>query len=108
MSGTVQNFTSRPAFVIITARTPASTGDETAGRPASTETERGNAMQRRRFTQTTTLDERLEDRAKRFRDEARGTHPGVERDRLIRLARQAETAAHMSDWLRSPGLQPPK
>jgi hypothetical protein len=65
-------------------------------------------MQRRRFKQTTTLDERLEERAKRLRDEARGTPPGIERDRLIRWARQAETAAHFQGWLSSPGLQPPK
>jgi hypothetical protein len=29
------------------------------------------------------------------------------RDHLIRKARQAETGSHMSEWLRSPGLQPP-
>jgi hypothetical protein len=65
-------------------------------------------MERRRFKQTTTLDERLEDQAKRLRDEARGTPPGVARDKLMRRARQAEAAAHMQDWLTSPGLQPPK
>jgi hypothetical protein len=27
---------------------------------------------------------------------------------MIRKARQAETGSHMSEWLRSPGLQPPK
>jgi hypothetical protein len=26
----------------------------------------------------------------------------------LRKARQAETAAHINDWLTSPGLQPPK
>jgi hypothetical protein len=31
----------------------------------------------------------------------------VERDRLIRRARLAETASHMSEWLSSKGLQPP-
>jgi hypothetical protein len=65
-------------------------------------------MERRRFKQATTLDERLEDQAKRLRDEARGTPPGVARDKLMRRARQAEAAAHMQDWLTSPGLQPPK
>nr|WP_246754217.1 hypothetical protein [Bradyrhizobium diazoefficiens] len=64
-------------------------------------------MQRRRFKQTTSLDQRLEEQAKRLRQEARGLPPGVERDRLIRRARQAEVAAHMSEWLSSPGLQPP-
>lgn len=65
-------------------------------------------MERRRFKQTTTLDHRLEEQAKRLREEARGTPPGIERDRLIRRARQAEVAAHMSEWLSSAGLQPPK
>lgn len=65
-------------------------------------------MERRRFKQTTTLDHRLEEQAKRLREEARGTPPGIERDRLIRRARQAEVAAHMSEWLLSAGLQPPK
>jgi hypothetical protein len=27
---------------------------------------------------------------------------------MIRRARQAETGSHMSEWLRSPGLQPPE
>ena len=54
-------------------------------------------MQRRRIMPTTTLDQRLEEQAKRLRDEARGTPPGVERDNLIRQARQAETAAHMQE-----------
>ena len=27
---------------------------------------------------------------------------------LIRKARRAETTAHLSEWLNSPGLQPPK
>jgi hypothetical protein len=65
-------------------------------------------MERRRFKQTTTLDQRLDEQAKRLRKEAQGTPPGVERDKLIRQARQAETAAHMQDWLKSPALQPPK
>ena len=65
-------------------------------------------MERRRFKQDAPLDQRLTDHAKRLRDEARGTPPGIKRDDLIRRARQAETAARMSDWLTSSGLQPPK
>jgi hypothetical protein len=34
--------------------------------------------------------------------------PGTQRDALLRKIRQLETAAQMSDWLRSPGLQPPR
>jgi len=43
-----------------------------------------------------------------LREEARRTQPGLEREALLRKARQAETAAHMEEWLRSPGLSPPK
>jgi hypothetical protein len=65
-------------------------------------------MQRRSFKQIPPLDQRLEEQAKRLRKEAQGTPPGVERDKLIRLARQAETAAHMDEWLSSPGLRAPR
>jgi hypothetical protein len=65
-------------------------------------------QRRRRFTHQQPLQQRLENEAMRLRTQARGTHPGIERDRLIRRARQAETASHMDEWLRSPGLQPPK
>ncbi len=65
-------------------------------------------MERRRFKQPAPLDQRLTEQAERLRKEARGTPPGIARDRLIRLARQAETAAHMSEWLSSPGLQAPR
>jgi hypothetical protein len=65
-------------------------------------------MSRRRFKQTDTLEERLSQEAKRLRDEAKSLRPGAARDDLVRRARQAETGSHMSEWLRSPGLQPPK
>jgi hypothetical protein len=62
----------------------------------------------RHFTQATTLEERLAEEAKRLRKQAQGTPPGVERERLVRRARQTETAAHMTEWLTSSGLQAPK
>ena len=65
-------------------------------------------MERRRFKQETPLDQRLEDHAKRLRNEAKGTPAGIKRDDLIRRARQAEAAARMSEWFSSPGLQPLK
>jgi hypothetical protein len=65
-------------------------------------------MQRRRFKQTIPLDKRLEDQAARLRQEADNTPPGIERDTLLRRARQAETAAHLQEWLMSPGLRPPE
>jgi hypothetical protein len=63
---------------------------------------------RRRFKQTETLEQRLSKEAEQLRKEAQGTPPGIDRDRLIRRARLAETASHMSGWLSSPGLQPPR
>lgn len=63
---------------------------------------------RRRSDQTQSLEQRLTDEAVNLRKEARGTPPGIERDRLIRRARQAETALQMNEWLSTSGLQPPK
>jgi hypothetical protein len=63
---------------------------------------------RRRFKQTVSLEERLAEEAKWLREEAKLLPPGAEREALIRRARQAETGSHMSEWLSSPGLQPPK
>ena len=63
----------------------------------------------RRITQPQPLEQRLTEEATRLRKEAQGTPPGVERDRLIHLARRAETACHhMNGWLNSPGLRSPK
>ena len=65
-------------------------------------------MMRRRFKQTDTLEERLATEAKRLREQAKALPPGPERDVILRKARQCETGSHMSEWLRSPELQPPK
>ena len=65
-------------------------------------------MLRRRFKQTQSLEERLSEEAKRLRDEAKSLPPGALREALLRKARQADTGSHMSEWLRSPELQPPK
>jgi hypothetical protein len=64
-------------------------------------------MQRRRFEQKEPLEKRLAEEAQRLRDQAKGTPPGIERERLVRRARQAETGSHMHEWLTSPGLRAP-
>ncbi|MEH2506598.1 hypothetical protein V1290_005409 [Bradyrhizobium sp. AZCC 1578] len=51
--------------------------------------------------------ERLLREAGRLRQEARRTPTGIERERLLRKARQLETAARMQEWLSSPGLRAP-
>jgi hypothetical protein len=65
-------------------------------------------MQRRRIKHTMSFDERLADRARRLRDQAKTLPPGIERDELTRKARQAETASRVNEWLTSPGLASPK
>ena len=62
-------------------------------------------MKRRLFEQTASLEERLLRQVKQIRLEAEALPPGEERDRLLR---EADTAAHINDWLSSPGLQPSK
>ncbi|MGW1421443.1 hypothetical protein [Bradyrhizobium manausense] len=63
---------------------------------------------RRRFKQTLSLEDRLAQEAERLREKAKSLPPGPQREDALRKARQAETGAHMSEWLRSPGLQPPE
>jgi hypothetical protein len=58
-------------------------------------------QQRRRFKQIQSLEIRLAEEAKLH-------PPDAVRESLLRRARQAETGSHMSEWLSSPGLQPPK
>lgn len=65
-------------------------------------------FRRRRFKQTQSLEERLEAEAARLREEAKKAAPGIDREQLLRKARQAETGSHISEWLHSPGLRPPK
>ena len=62
---------------------------------------------RHRVRQTEALETRLAAEAERLRERARSLPPGAARDELLRKARQAETGSQMSEWLRSPGLQPP-
>jgi hypothetical protein len=60
-------------------------------------------LRRHRVKHTASLEERIAERV----DEIREALPLGSRERE-RLERQANTANHISDWLRSPGLQPPR
>jgi hypothetical protein len=53
------------------------------------------------------FEERLAAEATRLRLQAKNLPPGAAREVLLRRARQAETGAKMSKWLRSPGLEAP-
>jgi hypothetical protein len=64
--------------------------------------------QRRLFKKAQSLKQRLIDDVRRLREEAKLMGPGLDREVLLRKARQTETAAHIDEWLRSPGLQSPK
>jgi hypothetical protein len=64
-------------------------------------------MLHRRFKQAPSP-EALSEEAKRLRAEAKLLPPGAAREEMIRRARQAEIAAHLDEWLTSPGLQPPE
>jgi|HubBroStandDraft_5_1064220.scaffolds.fasta_scaffold1242817_1 cell division protein FtsB len=65
-------------------------------------------MQRRRFKQTTSLNDRLATFAEQLKAQATKLRPGPQQDALLKRARQAETASHIDEWANSPGLQPPK
>jgi len=63
---------------------------------------------RQTVKQSLTLNQRLSDHVARLRKEASGTPPGHARERLTRLAREAETASQIDAWLSSPGLLAPQ
>jgi hypothetical protein len=64
--------------------------------------------ERRRFRQLKSLKERLLEEAQNLRDEAKLLPHGHLRDAAWNKAPHMEAAAHLDDWLNSPGLRPPK
>jgi hypothetical protein len=83
-------------------------GDENAHRAPATLMQWSSAMQRRRFKHVMSFPDDLAQEAEHLRAEAEKLPPGTERHDLERKARQAETAAHIDEWLESPGLRPPE
>jgi hypothetical protein len=65
-------------------------------------------VKRNRRKNVKSTSERLLEAAVEARRQAALLPPGLEQRDLLRKAREAETAAHMNEWLTSPGLQPPK
>jgi hypothetical protein len=55
-----------------------------------------------------TIEEKWRQQSEAAKAAAAKLSPGKERDELLRIARQLDTACHMNDWLSSPGLAPPK
>jgi hypothetical protein len=62
-------------------------------------------IRRRRFKQTTSLEDRLAMDAKKSREQARELPPGKERDTLLEKARQDEAVA---GWASSFAPPPPQ
>ena len=60
-----------------------------------------------RIKQAETLQETLARFALAMREQAQALPPGAERDQLLKKARNADTTAHLDDWMSSPGLRPP-
>jgi hypothetical protein len=64
-------------------------------------------MWKQRLFKSKTLEDSLGDEAAQLREEANTLPQGMKRDQVLRKARQAETGAHMGNWMSSRGLQPP-
>ena len=66
------------------------------------------SQRRKRVKHTATFEERLAEEAIKFKEAAEKQPSGsTARELLLRRARQAETAADINEWLKSPGLRPP-
>jgi hypothetical protein len=64
-------------------------------------------MQRRRSVPHT-FEENIAAEKAKLEAQVAKLKPGPEKDALVRKIRQLDTAAHMSEWLSSPGLRPPE
>lgn len=60
------------------------------------------------FSSKKSTREILVDRAELLRRDAEKMPVGVERDKVLKQARQIETEARVEGWANSTGLQPPK
>ena len=65
-------------------------------------------LQPRRFKQTPSFKDRLFIWSQKIRADAEKVPPGPNRDGLLMKTELADTAAHIDDWINSPGLRPPK
>jgi hypothetical protein len=63
-------------------------------------------MSKKRSKQIVPFKERLALWAQRNREDAARLQPGPQRDELLEKAQQADTAAHLVDWVESPRLHP--
>jgi hypothetical protein len=64
-------------------------------------------MQRRRRSVPHTFEENLAAEKAKLEAQMALFKPGPKREELEKKIEQLETAAHLNQWLTSPGLQPP-
>jgi hypothetical protein len=60
-------------------------------------------QKRHRFKQTHTLEERLTEKARDLRAKAKALPHGIERETLLRGAREAEVTCRLTGWLKPDG-----
>lgn len=65
-------------------------------------------MQRRRRSVPHTFEDRIAAEKAKLEAQVAKLRPGPQMDELLKKIRQLDTAAHMSEWLSSPGLRPPE
>lgn len=65
-------------------------------------------MQERRRSQPHTFEDQIAAEKARCEEQLAQTRHAPERDTLVKKLRQLETASHMNDWLKSPGLRSPE
>jgi hypothetical protein len=63
---------------------------------------------RNRRKHSFSFDERLQRAAREAREAAQRLPQGPQRDMLMKKASQAETAAHINEWVRLPGVRLPR
>ena len=65
-------------------------------------------MQRRRRSSPHTFEENIAAEKAKLEAQIAKLKPGPQMDTVLKKIRQLETVAHMSEWLTSPGPQPPR
>ena len=65
-------------------------------------------MNRRRRSVPHTFEENIAAEKAKLEAQIATLKPGIQMDALRKKIRQLDTVSHMSDWLSSSGLQPPK
>jgi hypothetical protein len=65
-------------------------------------------MQQRSSSKPHSFEDRIAAEKSRVEEQLAGISHGPQRDELVKKIRQLDTASHLNEWLRSPGLQPPE